>query len=68
MALGGVLMGNMKAQLAAMVTGTAKAKGAWPRPTATEATTGTKTCTKARLLISSVRNKATVVRMRMIQI
>ena len=54
MAFGGVAMGNIKAQLLAMVTGMSKYKSGISKPIAIPATTGAKTATRATLLINSV--------------
>ena len=54
MALGGVAIGSINAQLLAMVTGISKYKMGISSPRAIPATTGAKTATKATLLISSV--------------
>lgn len=61
MALGGVDIGNIKAQLAAIVTGIHSCMGAMPAPTAMAPTTGRNIVTKATFDITSVRNKETVV-------
>jgi len=53
-AFGGVLIGIIKAQLAAKVNGKHKASTDNPIPTESMAIIGTKTETKARLDISSV--------------
>ena len=56
-ALGGVLIGNIKSQLADKVTGIAKYIGSMPLFTANAATTGTNKVTIAKLLIKAVSNK-----------
>ena len=56
MAFGGVAIGNINAQLLAMVTGINKFKIGMFNPIAIPATTGVKTATNATLLISSVIN------------
>ena len=50
MALGGVAMGSIKAQLLAMVTGIKRYKIGISNPKAIPATTGANTATKATLL------------------
>ena len=64
MALGGVDMGSIKAQLAASVTGIQTFKGSSPIPRATPPTTGRKTATRATFDMISVRNNDTVVKAR----
>lgn len=56
MALGGVAIGSIKAQLLAIVTGINKYSMGISNPIAIPATTGAKTATKATLLINSVIN------------
>lgn len=56
-ALGGVLIGNIKSQLADNVTGMANTKGSIPRFTANAATTGTNNVTIAKLLMNAVNNR-----------
>src|SRR5690606_19293186 len=56
MALGGVAIGSIKAQLLAMVTGIKRYSIGTFNPIAIPATTGANTAVKATLLISSVMN------------
>lgn len=56
MALGGVAIGNIKAQLLAIVTGINRFKIEIFKPTTIPTTTGAKTATKAKLLLNSVIN------------
>ncbi len=60
-ALGGVATGSMKAQLAAIVTGTASTSGSIPSSTANAATTGSSVAVVATLLVSSVRKTTRLV-------
>ncbi len=60
-ALGGVEMGIIKAQLAARVTGIANINPLIPKPLAIPITTGIKIVVKATLLINSVMKSITVV-------
>ena len=62
MALGGVDMGSIKAQLLAMVTGIKTYNIGIPSPIAIPAITGAKTATKATLLINSVMNSISKIR------
>ena len=55
MAFGGVATGNMKAQLAANVTGTQRISGSIPDCAAIAAMTGKNVAVVAKLLVSSVR-------------
>ena len=64
MALGGVDMGSIKAQLAAIVAGIVRNKGFLPRARAIPVITGIATVISATLLITSVINKTTVVNKR----
>lgn len=59
MALGGVLMGNIKSQLAERVTGMAKSTGEMPKSSASAPTMGTNSVTMAKLLMNAVRSKPT---------
>src|SRR5690554_5306429 len=61
MAFGGVATGIMKAQLAATAAGTAKRIGDTSWPTARAPTSGRKAAAVAVLLVTSVRNRITVV-------
>src|SRR5690606_24361611 len=61
MALGGVATGIMKAQLAAMATGTVRTSGWCPTPMAREAATGRNAAAVAVLLVISVRKTTTAV-------
>jgi len=54
MALGGVAIGSIKAQLDAIVTGIKTYNNGISNPIVTPATTGAKTATSATLLINSV--------------
>ena len=56
MALGGVPMGNMLAQLAPNVMGIPSNNGSMPKAIAREETTGANTITWATLLINSLTN------------
>ena len=58
-ALGGVAIGSMNAQLLAIVTGTTRSKGFMSQDSAIWATTGTMTTVSAKLLITSVRKSET---------
>ncbi len=60
-ALGGVATGNMKAQLAANVTGTVSTIGSMPDLYAMAAMTGRKVAVVAILLVNSVRKTISVV-------
>jgi len=61
MPFGGVATGNINAQLAAKVAGSAKIKGSTLMPIARAATTGRKVPVVAVLLVSSVRKAMRVV-------
>jgi len=62
MAFGGVAIGNINAQLAAIVVGINMSRISSSSPMATPAITGQKIATKATLLISSVINKTTAIK------
>ena len=64
MALGGVAIGSIKAQLAARVIGIERRIGFKPNPMAIPETIGKKMVTNATLEITSVKNKARVVKPR----
>ena len=55
-AFGGVAIGNINAQLDAIVTGIKTYNSGTPKPIAIPAITGAKTATNATLLINSVMN------------
>ena len=55
--LGGVATGNMKAQLATIVSGNVSSKGFISKLKPTLAITGIKVIVVVRLLVNSVRNK-----------
>src|SRR5690606_36679454 len=68
MALGGVATGSMKAQLAAIASGTANTVGGRPRLTAIAAANGRKVAALAVLLVISVRKIIPTVATAMIRI
>src|SRR5690606_2080257 len=61
MALGGVAIGNIKAQLLAIVIGINKCRSGIFKPIAIPATIGANTAVKATLLINSVINNIKVI-------